>query len=53
MAHHDRDANPKVQGTKRFRTMVGIYYHEELFSEGEEPAATSAAIAPRKKKGAS
>jgi hypothetical protein len=50
MALHDRDANPKVEGTKRYRTMVGIYYHEELFAEGEEPAATSVAGTPGKKK---
>jgi hypothetical protein len=53
MAYHDRDANPKAEGTKRYRTMVGIYYHEELFAEGEGPAATSAAPAPRRKKGTS
>jgi hypothetical protein len=52
MAHHDRDANPKVEGTQRFRTMVGIYYHEELFTEGGEQAAKAAAPAQRKKKGA-
>jgi hypothetical protein len=35
MAAHDRDANPKVEGTGRFRAMVGIYYHEELLDAGE------------------
>lgn len=39
MGAHDRDANPKVEGTGRFRAMVGIYYHEELFSDEHEPAA--------------
>jgi Family of unknown function (DUF6502) len=50
MAVHDRDANPKIEGTKRYRTMVGIYYHEELFAGGEEPAATTVAATPRKKR---
>ena len=35
LAAHDRDANPKVEGTGRFRAMVGIYYHEELLTGGE------------------
>jgi hypothetical protein len=49
MAVHDRDANPKVEGTRRYRTMVGIYYHEELFAEGEEaPAAEPAGTRKRK-----
>ncbi len=50
MAVHDRDANPKIEGTKRYRTMVGIYYHEELFAGGAEPAATTVAATPRKKR---
>ena len=35
MAAHDRDANPKVEGTGRFRAMVGIYYHEEMLTGGD------------------
>lgn len=39
MAAHDRDANPKVDGTGRYRTVVGIYYHEAPYDEeGEGPA---------------
>jgi hypothetical protein len=44
MASHDRDATPRVDGTGRFRAMVGIYYHEELFSDGQPDPA------PRKKR---
>jgi len=32
MAAHDRDVNPKIEGTARIRAMVGIYYHEEMFT---------------------
>jgi hypothetical protein len=49
IASHDRDANPKAEGTNRYRTMVGIYYHEELFTEGGEPADAPPAGTPRKK----
>lgn len=36
MAARDRDANPAVQGTGRKRAMVGIYYFEEDFREGDQ-----------------
>lgn len=36
IARHDRDSNPKVTGTGRRRTMVGVYYHEADATE-EEP----------------
>jgi len=38
MAAHDRDANPKVEGTGRYRTVVGVYYHEAPYDD--EPGAT-------------
>lgn len=51
MAAHDRDANPKVEGTGRFRAMVGIYYHEQLFAREDKPesGATKRSKASRKK----
>ena len=44
LAAHDRDANPKAGGTGRMRAMVGIYYHEAVFtpeesSPGRKPRA--------------
>lgn len=50
MAAHDRDANPKIDGTGtgRFRAMVGIYYHEELL-EGGEPEGLPVKDASRRK----
>ena len=36
MAAHDRDANPKIEGTGRYRTVVGVYYYEEAYQEEEE-----------------
>jgi hypothetical protein len=33
MGAHDRDANPRAQGSGRMRAMVGIYYHEAVFSD--------------------
>ena len=50
MAAHDRDANPKADGTGRFRAMVGIYYHEGLFTDEHKPAGASARKAARGKK---
>ena len=44
MASHDRDATPRVDGTGRFRAMVGIYYHEEMFMDGQPDPA------PRRKR---
>lgn len=35
MADHDRDANPKVEGTGRHRAMVGVYYYEQPYEEDE------------------
>lgn len=54
MAAHDRDANPKVAGTERYRAMVGIYYHEELFAGGEEapsPAPDASRAKPKRSSG--
>ena len=48
MAAHDRDANPKAEGTGRFRAMVGIYYHEEMLT-GEEAPGTHLKDAARRK----
>ncbi|HET9577366.1 MAG TPA: DUF6502 family protein [Usitatibacter sp.] len=39
MAAHDRDANPKLQGTGRHRAVVGIYYHEAPYDEEGEASA--------------
>jgi hypothetical protein len=50
MAAHDRDASPRVEGTLRYRTMVGIYYHEEPFPEGGETSGASTAVTPQKKR---
>ncbi len=36
MAGRDRDVNPTVQGTGRKRAMLGIYYFEEDFGEGDQ-----------------
>ncbi len=33
LARHDRDTNPAVAGTGRYRAGVGIYYFEEPYSE--------------------
>jgi hypothetical protein len=38
MGTHDRDANPRAEGSGRMRAMVGIYYHEAEFTP-EEPMA--------------
>jgi hypothetical protein len=38
LAAHDRDANPKVEGTGRMRAMVGIYYHEAVFTPEDTPS---------------
>ena len=35
LAAHDRDANPKVDGTGRYRAVVGVYYYEEPFEDQE------------------
>jgi hypothetical protein len=35
ISRHDRDSNPKVAGTGRRRTMVGVYYHEADATEDE------------------
>ena len=47
MAAHDRDVNPKIAGTGRLRAMVGIYYHEEVFT----PEASQQPAAPDRKRG--
>jgi uncharacterized protein DUF6502 len=36
MAAHDRDANPKLDGTGRHRAVVGVYYYEEPFGEQDD-----------------
>ena len=41
MAAHDRDVNPKIGGSGRMRAMVGIYYHEEMFTP-DTPKAEAA-----------
>jgi hypothetical protein len=48
MAAHDRDANPRIDGTGRFRAMVGIYYHEEMLM-GQEAPGTLVKDAARRK----
>ncbi len=47
MAAHDRDVNPRIGGTGRIRAMVGIYYHEEVFT----PEASQQPAAPGRKRG--
>ncbi|HSN19446.1 MAG TPA: DUF6502 family protein [Usitatibacter sp.] len=49
MGMHDRDANAKVDGSGRFRAMVGIYYHEEVFTDQHKPDA-SGTRSPEEKK---
>jgi len=36
LSQRDRDVNPQVTGTGRYRAGVGIYYFEETIEEGEE-----------------
>ena len=50
LAAHDRDANPKADGTGRMRAMVGIYYHEALFTPEESAGPGRAARAAAKRK---
>ena len=50
MAAHDRDATPRIDGTGRFRAMVGIYYHEEMFTDGKPDRAPGAKPGRRKEK---
>jgi hypothetical protein len=45
---HDRDANPRVGGSGRMRAMVGIYYHEAMFTPNDDKSAVPAR-APRAK----
>src|SRR4051812_24293152 len=42
LAAHDRDANPKASGTGRMRAMVGIYYHEAVFTPADPASAGGA-----------
>jgi hypothetical protein len=46
MGAHDRDADPRVEGTGRMRAMVGIYYHEAEYTPEESPAGTAAKPRP-------
>jgi hypothetical protein len=48
MASHDRDATPRIDGTGRFRAMVGIYYHEEMFTDAKPDHASAKKRTPRK-----
>jgi hypothetical protein len=50
MGAHDRDARPSVRGEGRNRAVLGIYYHEEVFTE-HKPGEAPAAKAPPKHKG--
>jgi hypothetical protein len=50
LAAHDRDATPRVDGTGRFRAMVGIYYHEEMFTDAKPDHEPAKKRAPGKEK---
>jgi Family of unknown function (DUF6502) len=50
LAVHDRDANPKVDGTGRMRAMVGIYYHEAVFTPAESASTGRAKRSPATRK---